>query len=175
MKGLKYRKVNGYKFLILLFLFLGFGVKAQVWKGVYKHHDFLCYKLEMPGYPTILAAKTCVSYAFTTQKWIKLKIKSPFDWGQGVSDGKVALTMFNSQGEVTWTDNMVYTYGEDSWVYYDVPVDVDSGQPKHDLWLVLYEHNDFGKQRGEKKTLKLNLFKLPVANLPMNYNMQTYW
>lgn len=165
--------MNRYKFLICLFLFWGFGSKAQVWRGVYEHHDFKCYKLEMAGYPTILAAKTCTSSAFVTQEWIKLKIKSPFDWGMGVSDGKLAITMFDAQGKVTWTDNMCYTLGKDSWVYYDVLV--DNGRPKCDIWLVFYEHNDFGQRGGEKKTLKLNLFKLPVASLPMNYNMQSYW
>ncbi len=161
-----------YRFLILFFLFSGFGVNAQIWKGVYKHHDFECYKLEMAGYPTILAAKTCVVYPYVTQEWIKLKIKSPFDWGKGVSDGKVAVTIFDVQGRVTATDN-IYVLGKDSWIYYGVPL--ANGIPKCDVWLVLYEHNDFGQQGGKKKTLKLNLFKLPVADLSMNYNMQNYW
>ena len=165
--------MNGYKFLICLFLFLGFGSEAQVWRGVYEHHDFKCYKLDVASYPTILAAKTCVVYPFVTQEWIKLKIKSPFSWGQGVSDGKVAITVFDAQGNVTATDNVFYTPGKDGWIYYEVPV--DNGRPKCDAWLVLYEHNDFGRQGGGKKTLKLNLFKLPVADLPMNYNMQNYW
>ncbi len=169
---LYYEMTSKLKFLILLFLLSELGVKAQVWKGLYKHHDFECYKLEMAGYPTILAAKTCVVYPFVTQEWIKLKIKSPFNWGQGLSDGKVAFTEFDAQGRVTATDN-TFLFGKDSWVYYDVLV--DNGRPKCDVWLVLYEHNDFGQQEGKKKTLKLNLFKLPVANLPMNYNMQSYW
>ena len=161
-------------FIVVLFCLLPGSVVAQTWKGLYRHHDFVCTKLDVPGYPIVLAAKSLFDeHRIQPRTCIKLKIKSPFAWGKGMYDAQLSATAFYTNGTVMTTDTYAFFCCRDGWIYYTIPI-VD-GIPEYDLWLTIYEYNDWGKQGGKKKTLKLQLFRLPVAKLPMNYNMSLYW
>lgn len=152
-------------------------MQAQQWKGVCRHNDVLCYRLEAKGTPMVLAAK--VSYVFglfnrEVRERIKLKIKSPYDWGAGSYDARIGISMVNRNGGLIASNSMSFQCCRDGWIYYSVEL-YDDGTPEGDLILTFYEDNNWGHRSSNKKTIRLHLYRLDTSAMPLNYNLDVYW